>query len=70
MVVFKVGDKVVLKPAYKRELKERWRDTVGTVVCVHLNSNSQFCRVSYSESMFDYEDFGAWRLVLVESNTV
>ena len=70
MVIFQIGDKVVLKQAHRQELGHRWRDSVGTIISTHRNSTNQYCRVSYSKSMFDYEDFGAWRLVLVEPTLV
>ena len=66
MVVYQIGDKVILKPVFKQELGERWRDSVGTIIGIHRNSMNQYCRVSYGDSMFDYEDFGAWRLRLIE----
>jgi len=66
MVNFKLGDKVRLKPTLEEELGSRFRNTIGTVVGIQDYTSKQYCRVSFSDSIFDYDDFGAWRLWLVE----
>ena len=62
MVKFKLGDRVRIKAKHKKELRTRYKEGVGTVVICQQTKTRQWCRVQYSESMFDYEDIGSWRL--------
>ena len=66
MIKFKLGDKVRVKPTLKEEMGSRFRNDVGVVVNIQDYTTKQVCRVSFGGSMFDYDDFGAWRLSLVE----
>ena len=66
MIKFKLGDKVRVKPTLKQELGNSFRSDVGIVINIEDYTDKQHCRVSFGNSTFDYDDFGAWRLSLVE----
>ena len=65
MVNFKLGDKVRLKQTQEQSLSDRYREGIGVVVIVQQTRIKQWCRVQFSGSMLDYEDYGSWRLELV-----
>tara|TARA_R110002110_G_scaffold331989_2_gene543028 strand:- start:51 stop:245 length:195 start_codon:yes stop_codon:yes gene_type:complete len=63
--MFQLGDKVCVKAEHKKELFDRYRADIGTVVIEQHTKAKQWCRVQFSNSMLDYEDYGSWRLKLV-----
>jgi len=63
--MFRTGDKVRIKPTHKKELRTRYRKDTGTVIIEQCANKKQWCRVQFSDSMLDYEDYGSWRLELV-----
>jgi hypothetical protein len=58
--MFKVGDRVRIKPEYKRELSTK--ATSGTIVGFQKTKSNQWYRVQFSNSVYDYEDYAVWRL--------
>jgi hypothetical protein len=58
--MFKVGDRVRIKPEYKRESYNNVAS--GTIVGFQKTKSNQWCRVQFSNSVYDYEDYAAWRL--------
>jgi hypothetical protein len=64
--MFKVGDKVRIKPSQKNCVKKEYRSKQGKVThFIGTNSTKQHCRVNFGKGIFDYEDVGSWRLELV-----
>ena len=68
--MFNVGDQVRISSLSGDYLP---KDLLGkggrvTVIASTPNGLKQWCRVQFSESMFDYEDLGSWVLELDQSS--
>ena len=64
--MFNVGDQVRISSLKGDYLPKILTGKAGriTVVSATPNGLKQWCRVQFSESMFDYEDLGSWVLEL------
>jgi len=62
--MFNVGDQVKVASLKGSHLPKSLVGKDGEVVIVTSvpNGSKQWCRVQFSERMFDYEDLGSWSL--------